>query len=63
MNDKWYSDFLHKHARKWGLQVPDNPPLITDKTSPYPQPAVIEELTWTGDPSYHYTDDQAAGTQ
>ena len=56
MNDQWYSDFLHKHAQKWGLPVPAEQPLITDDTSPYPKLTVIETFTWR-DPQipYRYT--------
>jgi hypothetical protein len=46
MNDEWYSNFLHQHARQWGLQVPEERPLITDATSPYARLTVIETLTW-----------------
>jgi hypothetical protein len=55
MNDQWYSDFLHRHARKWSLHVPDNPPIIDDNTSPYPRLTVVETLIWRDVQPHHYT--------
>lgn len=46
MNEQWYSDFLHSAAQRWGFDVPTNPPLINDKTSPYPRLPLNEVFTW-----------------
>ena len=50
MNDwpKRYSQLLHESARRWGLVVPEDPPIIDDATSPYPRPVVVETLRWQG---------------
>jgi hypothetical protein len=62
MNDEWYSNFLHQHVRQWALQVPTDPPIIIDTTSPYPKLTVIETLTWRDtEPNHssaphHYTE-------
>jgi hypothetical protein len=54
MIQKWYSDLLHLHAAKWGLEVPEPRPLITDDTSPYPRLTVIETLTWRDTQAPHH---------
>ena len=46
MIQAWYSDLLHLHAAKWGLEVPEPRPLITDETSPYPTLNITEKFTW-----------------
>ena len=56
MIPKWYSDLLHLHAAKWGLEVPEPRPLITDDTSPYPKLTVIETLTWRDTQPHRYTE-------
>jgi hypothetical protein len=56
MIQPWYSDLLHLHAAKWGLEVPEPRPLITDETSPYPKLTVIETLTWRDTQPHHYTE-------
>lgn len=48
MTPEWYSDFLHDSAARWGLPVAPGRPLIDDRTDPYPQPQVVEALTWRG---------------
>ena len=56
MIPKWYSDLLHLHAAKWGLEVPEPRPLITDETSPYPKLTVIETFTWRDTQPHRYTE-------
>ena len=52
----WYSDLLHLHAAKWGLEVPEPRPLIDDDTSPYPRATIIEKIMLPGDTNYRYTE-------
>ena len=55
-HQQWYSDLLHLHASKWGLEVPEPRPLINDDTSPYPRPRIIEKLRWQDVHPQHYTE-------
>ena len=56
MTLSWYSDLLHLHAAKWGLEVPEPRPLIDDDTSPYPRAHIIEKIMLPGDTNYRYTE-------
>jgi len=43
-----YSNLLHASARKWGVPVVADCPLIDDDTTPYPVLVIVEKLAYQG---------------